>query len=841
MSQAAVTGRSSRIDPVVWRALFAVGVLFYALATAARRTLEISFSYYPGGDPWMAGDWLINYGGGFVRRGMFGELFLTYAPSGDVGLAMLFAFQIGIYLVLFGYALDVLFRTRFSWSSIALVVSPAGLAFIGWVPSIDAAFRKELLVLLVLALLAWSRRPERSRWSIVTLVTSAVVLYVLAVFSWEPSALLLPAALYLLVSKGAPHPSLTTFRRSAAAVVLVIAGVGAILSALIHGDVATADAICQATRDHGFTGPYLCSAGVDSSGGAIEAIGWTSYKTTQDLAIATAMYVGYLPLLALSLVPVVLSRWFKTHWLWAVAIVVAVVPLYFIVTDYGRWTSIVALALMLCITADDPDAGYSRWWNPVGTVLFVALWGMPHWWAEAQFGEIDWPNVSFLASATGALIDKAAIQGVKTFWPDLPGNSVLDYTARFLAGSPNNGTDSWEPMTIALHYLHSGGTTLYQSLFFEEGIKFQYPPTSLLFLEPFAPFTRHPAPLLNAITWFAVVGTAYFLFRIAVQVIDSTRPGSRGSGLTAFLAVISTVSTLTYYPIMQAWDLGQAQGWINFLCVWSLAAYLRGQKAISGVTLALACLLKPQLALFVLWALVRREWRFLVFLVSTGAVGLLVSIARYGLAAHLEYLRVLSFLTQRGEVYFANQSLNGFFSRLLGNGDPVTWEMSGFPPFHPVVFALTTLSTILFISLAVVMAARTLPRSPGSPTLAIAGLDYSIALLCFTLASPIAWEHHYGGSLPAYFITTLLALTLPRRRAIPLVVMLVLSYALTTTSHWTFVLAHRDLAWFLFSYFLAGALLLLASMLLARHWLGAPTAESASAGPRRVVVPTAAD
>ncbi len=58
---------------------------------------------YSGGDPWKSGDWLINYQGGFVRRGALGELLLKLSDLTKFDLLwLLFAFQVLVYvLVLF--------------------------------------------------------------------------------------------------------------------------------------------------------------------------------------------------------------------------------------------------------------------------------------------------------------------------------------------------------------------------------------------------------------------------------------------------------------------------------------------------------------------------------------------------------------------------------------------------------------------------------------------------------------------------------------------------------------------------------------------------------------------
>ena len=379
---------------LVARAVFAYGVLAWALFRTFR---DYSFSIGDGGEPWLAGDWFINYGGGFVRRGLFGELFLAVAPGGAAGLWLLFFIQMALYGLVLLWLGQVLHRTRYSWSAVAVACAPAGLAFIGW--DLDGGFRKELIAFAVLVLLGWARSRRRGPVGAVALTVLALVLFFLAVFSWEASALLLPAVWYLLLGRGAPHAGLEVFRRSAAAVFTVVGGVGAVVSTLVHGDLGTAAAVCETVRAHGFLGPDLCGS-EGTGGGGIEAIGWTSERAVNDVLVSFPLYVGYLPFVVLALVPVLVSRWFRSNWMWGVLVIVAVLPLFAVVTDYGRWVHIIVIALTICMTADDPDGVHSSLWNPVVTVIFVSLWGLPHHLAP----DSGWPWLGLVRTVVDELI-----------------------------------------------------------------------------------------------------------------------------------------------------------------------------------------------------------------------------------------------------------------------------------------------------------------------------------------------------------------------------------------------------------------------------------------------------
>ena len=47
-------------------------------------------------------------------------------------------------------------------------------------------------------------------------------------------------------------------------------------------------------------------------------------------------------------------------------------------TYYGRWTYMIVISLMVCITAIDANDCESPLWTPLAAVMYVSLWGIPH-------------------------------------------------------------------------------------------------------------------------------------------------------------------------------------------------------------------------------------------------------------------------------------------------------------------------------------------------------------------------------------------------------------------------------------------------------------------------------
>jgi len=338
----------------------------------------------------------------------------------------------------------------------------------------------------------------------------------------------------------------------------------------------------------------------------------------------------------------------------------------------------------------------------------------------------------------------------------------------------NGSDDSWGAMKDALDYLaHPGTLPLYSEIFFVREIRFQYPPSSLFALAGMLSlggpdhvrtneYREFPYPTLNDLIGLAFIlmtaGASAALLEIGLRrqnLLANERPL-----LVAARVAIVLVLTLTFYPVAKAFTLGQIQVWINGFCALALLAWVIGAKAASGLLIGLACLIKPHYGVFVLWGALRGEWRFTVASALTIAVGLAAAIAAYGWVNHADYLRVLSFLSQHGEAYYPNQSVNGLLNRVMSVFDPVAYKNleffeGDFPPFNPWIFGATLATSLLILAAALL---RT--GTAGDPD---RKLDFSIMALSATMASPIAWEHHYGVMLPVFAVLLVASLGHPRR------------------------------------------------------------------------------
>lgn len=359
------------------------------------------------------------------------------------------------------------------------------------------------------------------------------------------------------------------------------------------------------------------------------------------------------------------------------------------------------------------------------------------------------PDMRLLAVLTGVLAATVAVAlAVKLSFSGEAAMTVLSKLKVVLSFQYLD--DSWTPMHAAIEaWLRGDARGLYGATF-EAGTKFQYPPSAI-----FAALPAHALGLGPFSAVYRAVALAFFaLVVISTQQILAREVPGQGRGpspmaRSAVGFVLIAALGLTFHPISRAIELGQIQIWLDGLFAAALMAWLSGARIAPGVLVGLICLIKPQLSLFLVWAALRREWRFAFALGITGAVGLALSVAVFGFEDHLAYVRVLSFLAERGESFYANQSINGLLNRIVGLSDPerynnVIWRLDSFPPYNPLVRYGTLATSLIIMALAVI------PRRRQGDDRRV--LDFCVMALACTIASPVAWEHHYGVVFPIFAV-----------------------------------------------------------------------------------------
>jgi len=352
------------------------------------------------------------------------------------------------------------------------------------------------------------------------------------------------------------------------------------------------------------------------------------------------------------------------------------------------------------------------------------------------------------------------------------------------------GSDSSRFMNHAWDTFKSG-QPLYQTLFFTQHVKFIYPTSSLL-LYWFAHAVHLSGSfLIKPIVLLSLLGTLYFAGKVFVYKASETSPlsSTEQRNIRLMIALLGFL----FYPLVYGAYIGQIQTLLTFFWTLAVWAWITNRKSLAGLAIALVCVFKPTLAVFVLWAVLRREWRFFAFLSGTLAVVQIVSIALFGWRNELDYFAVLSYISHHGEAFIPNQTINGVLERYTRNGNMAVWSDNIYPPYNRLVYLGTVISSaimLLFGLLAPVLA-RWKDRA----------LDVMLFGMLSTVASPIAWEHHYG----YFFVPSiyLLASIFSQRRLLPIVFT---ASFMTMSTSWVFLNYLSGTRWdvFLNFYLVAG-------------------------------------
>ncbi len=239
---------------------------------------------------------------------------------------------------------------------------------------------------------------------------------------------------------------------------------------------------------------------------------------------------------------------------------------------------------------------------------------------------------------------------------------------------------------------------------------------------------------LMILSWLAVCAVVGLQVAIAAKIV---RPGR----LTWRASVATALAAFFFMPITLAFSLGQAQIFLDLFFSLLVFFWVSNRERSAGVMMACLAMVKPQFGLLLLWAALRRRWSALISGSITLAIGAVASIAVFGLRNNLDYLGVLSGLSRKAQSHYANQSMFGLLNRAIFNGENLPYHPYVYPPFVPWVYKVTLITTAILVLLALAY-----PWRKRAGTMADLG---AIGVVC-VIATPMAWEHHYGVMLPIF-------------------------------------------------------------------------------------------
>lgn len=321
-----------------------------------------------GGHAWKTGDWLINYSGGFIRRGLLGSFFTSFFSSHETLLWGLYLFKVVIYFILF-YSVIAIYQAQSRESYfVFLILAPAYLLF----PFYDmvGAFRKEILVLLTFTIFCLFY-IKRSISSLKLFVF--VLLFVLLGLNHEIVVFTSSFFMYMMY---------LSFKDSQISKTAFIVGVLSLdfasvlllfISSQYRGDGVAAEAICQELRQIGFGG-HICSGSIEWLSDSPEA---ARLKVVESLDIFP--YLSVLGLI-LALLPALLIGFRKkVHFYLLSVSFIAFLPLYFFALDWGRWIYIYSFFISTIVLVENnaPSFKSSSILIFLG-LIYLTTWSLPH-------------------------------------------------------------------------------------------------------------------------------------------------------------------------------------------------------------------------------------------------------------------------------------------------------------------------------------------------------------------------------------------------------------------------------------------------------------------------------
>lgn len=357
-------------------------LLVHATAVASRWFISKTEA---GNDPFLIGDWLINFEGGIIRRGIFGQVFqsLRLGPA-DATLVIQILVLLATFTLLI-CTLSLLWGANPIYPWLLVSLSPAFLLF----PflTFSGGFRKEILGLASIALMAVAVRLNRqfALWLgyaafIISVLVHESILVAVPTVIW----LLLQARRQEVIGMGMLKVGLAILAPPIAYTLgVLIAGAGSSSKAL---------AICSSLTDLGFSA-HVCSGSIDFLSESLgEALARTVALAPASLAIPA--------LGVLSLTPFIFVGFFPAYWRLIAIQLLALLPLFLVGMDYGRWVFIGVSALSLAalsVSQRLKPRGRPIIWMAFG--MLMLFWSVPNepsqfffnpmrlaWWGLFQNG-----------------------------------------------------------------------------------------------------------------------------------------------------------------------------------------------------------------------------------------------------------------------------------------------------------------------------------------------------------------------------------------------------------------------------------------------------------------------
>lgn len=333
------------------------------------------------------GDWLINYQGGFVRRGFSGEILYFLARMTTSSPAVLLvALQTVIFSLYFFFSYKILQTKSDLVKYVILIFSPFLFTFA--INSQAGGYRKEILYFAILAFIAYAQQTYDSQ-KFQRVFFWTLFLYPMVILTDELGLAILPLLTAIFWRKIRPISP-----RTRISLALLLLENAAVFFLVIFNHQVSATQVNTIINS-------LIQAGYDPKGsGAIDALQsstWSNMRDTFGSIIHAKYYLNYplaLLLCSIAYIPLKkeIERVFRNKSLaigYAGSMLI-LVPVFIIANDWGRWSYILLVELFIMILIVDEEktnipkiakkeyAPVSIATRSVFLTFYALFWYLPH-------------------------------------------------------------------------------------------------------------------------------------------------------------------------------------------------------------------------------------------------------------------------------------------------------------------------------------------------------------------------------------------------------------------------------------------------------------------------------
>lgn len=357
-------------------------ILPFFFAIVFIKTINGAFLGYLQHNPWRMGNWLINYQGGIVRRGLSGEVVYQLSLYTKISPGIyVFLLQSLLYTIFLYFSYQLLKRQKSLLPYAFLIFSPFIFTF--QIYDVSGGFRKEILYFAILALLIWTAAFKQKQidrtFYIILLFYPAVIL------SHEMLVIYLPyiLAVYLTATKLTVKKivtSLILLIPSAISLVIVLNNKGSATQAqeifnslsAINYPIAKKSAISWLANDTSF--------GIESVLAFYRA---NKYTLISYLLIVGLAFLAYIPVL--ERLKYIMKNQFSR--LLILSGVLASIALFVVALDWGRfiYVHLVSMFLLSLIPIQDIEERKQQPHNQsinisiiIALVMYALFWNIHH-------------------------------------------------------------------------------------------------------------------------------------------------------------------------------------------------------------------------------------------------------------------------------------------------------------------------------------------------------------------------------------------------------------------------------------------------------------------------------